>query len=91
MFRYMHRVAYAIFPALVPTPQEAIPPKPKASDAFQERLDNARSDLADLHVRRAQLRGDEKRLQTMITEYELSLDFFKKREESDSSSPIGAT
>lgn len=80
MFKWLHRVGYAMMPALIPTPQDQLPPKPTPSAILKQRIEDVRDELLQLHLKRAEIRGQERQLEILINEYQLSLAFFGDRE-----------
>lgn len=80
MLSYLHNIAFAILPAIVPTPRNKLPTKPTATMVLATRIQQVREDMLALHLQRAELRGKERQLDILLNEYQLSLEFFNNRE-----------
>lgn len=80
MLTYLHKVAFAILPGIVPTPKSMIPPPPTPTEVIGYRIEQVKEAMLALHLKRAALRAEERQLEVLLNEYELSLDFFKTRD-----------
>lgn len=80
MLSYIHNIAFAILPGIVPTPKSKLPPPPTSSEVLQGRIDEVKAAMLRLHLKRAELRGEERQLDILLKEYELSKDYFDKRD-----------
>lgn len=80
MISYLHNIAYAILPVVVPTPKNKLPKKLTPTEILQARIDGVREDMLQIHLKRAELRGQERQLDILLNEYQLSLEFFRARE-----------
>lgn len=77
---YIHNIAFAVLPGVVPTPACKLPPVPTPAEVLTMRIDQVKAAMLDLHLKRAALRGEERQLDILLKEYELSRDFFVKRD-----------
>lgn len=83
MLSYLHNIAYAVLPAIVPTPKSKIPPVPTPAEVLTQRIEEVKAAMLALHLKRAALRGEERQLDILLKEYELSRDFFVKRDTAE--------
>lgn len=83
MLTYLHNIAFAVLPAIVPTPRSKLPPKPTPTETLSLRIEQVKEAMLALHLKRAELRAEEKQLNILLNEYELSRTFFAERDADD--------
>lgn len=88
MLTYLHNIAFAVLPAIVPTPRSKLPAKPTPTETLTQRIEQVKEAMLALHLKRAELKGEERQLDILLKEYELSRAFFAERDGADTA-PCG--